>query len=186
MATQPGSFVGVLIDEENFRTLIKELNQFEPGLRAVMQKDLKDALNPVKNAIATKIPGQPPLRNFAPGIARDEKYVWKKPRSSVKTTFAARSKEPGTVAAIFFQFIDPKPYAGLRILEFAGQANVGRFRQGLTPQGRAMIRNLDAKYPIRGYGRFVVPEGKKQQGRAVQITTKILREYAAKVGRRLK
>jgi hypothetical protein len=147
---------------------------------------LKTALNPVKNAIATKIPAQPPLSNFAPGIAKEESYVWKKPRSSVKTTFSARSKEPGTVAAIFIQFIDPKPHAGLHIMEFAGQARTGKKRQGLTPQGAAMIRALDSRYPIRGYGRFVVPEGKKQQGRAVEITTRILREYAAKVGRRLK
>jgi hypothetical protein len=185
MATQPGSFVGVLIDEENFRTLIKELNQFEPGLRAVMQKDLKNRLNPVLNAIKAKIPAQPPLSGFSPGVGNSP-YIFRKPRSTVKTTFAARAKEPGAVSAIFFQFADSRPNAGLAIMEFAGNARVGKNKQGLTPQGAAMIRNLDRRYPIRGLGRFVLPEAGKVRGKAVDIVTKVLTEYAAKVGRRLK
>jgi len=186
MAKQPPAFMGLTVDEASFRNLIKELNAYEPGLRSVMQKELKNKLNPVKDAIKGKIPGSPPLRNFAPGVSKNESYVWRRPRATVKTTFAARAKEPGAVSAIFFQFIDPKPHAGLHILEFAGQANLGKKKQGLTPQGAGMIRALNAKYPIRGYGRFVIPEGKKQQNRAVEITTKVLREYAAKIGRRLK
>jgi histone H3/H4 len=185
MAKQPGSFVGVLIDEANFRTLIKELNAYEPGLRTVMQKDLKNRLNPVVKNIASKVPGSAPLSGFAPGNGNSP-YIWRKPRSTVKTTFAARAKEPGAVSAIFFQFADSRPNAGLAIMEFAGQARVGKNRGGLTPQGAAMIRNLDARYPIRGLGRFVLPEAQKVRGQAVDIVTKVLREYAAKVGRRLK
>jgi hypothetical protein len=185
MAKQPPAFMGVMIDEANFRTLIKELNAYEPGLRTVMQKELKTRLNPVKDAIASKIPGGAPLSGFSPGVG-DSPYIWRKPRATVKTTFSARAKEPGAVSAIFFQFADSRPNAGLAIMEFAGQARVGKKKQGLTPQGAAMIRNLDARYPIRGLGRFVIPEGQKQQGRAVEITMKVLREYAAKVGRRLK
>jgi hypothetical protein len=186
MAKEPGSFVGVLIDEANFKNLIKELNAYEPGLRAVMQKDLKNRLNPVVKSIASKIPGQAPLSGFAKGKG-SAPYIWQKPNSTVKTTFAARAKEPGAVSAIFFQFADRRPNAGLAIMEFAGQARVGKKRQGLTPQGAAMIRNLNsAGFPIRGLGRFVLPEASKVRGRAVEITTKVLREYAAKVGRRLK
>ena len=185
MAQQSGAFVGVLIDEANFRALIKELNQFEPGLRAVMQKDLKNRLNPVVKSISAKIPAQAPLSGFAPGKGNSP-YIWRKPRSSVKTTFAARAKEPGAVSAIFFQFADSRPNAGLAIMEFAGQARVGKNKTGLSPQGAAMIRELDGRYPIRGLGRFVLPEAGKVRGRAVEITTKVLREYAAKVGRRLK
>jgi hypothetical protein len=185
MAQQPPAFMGVMIDENTFRTLIKELNDFEPGLRAVMQKDLKDRLNPVKTAIANKIPGQPPLSGFSPGQGSSP-YIWRKPNATVKTTFAKRAKEPGAVSAIFFQFADRRPNAGLSIMEFAGQARIGKNKSGLTPQGAAMIRALDGRYPIRGLGRFVIPEGQRQRGRAVEITTKVLREYAAKVGRRLK
>jgi hypothetical protein len=185
MAQQPPAFMGVMIDDANFRTLIKELNAYEPGLRAVMQKDLKNRLNPVKQAIANKIPGQSPLSGFAPGKGSSP-YVWRKPNATVKTTFAARAKEPGAVSAIFFQFADRRPNAGLSIMEFAGQARIGKNKTGLSPQGRAMIQALDNRYPIRGLGRFVIPEGQKQRGRAVDIVTKVLREYAAKVGRRLK
>jgi hypothetical protein len=185
MAKQPPAFMGVVIDEENFRGLIKELNAYEPGLRKVMQDDLKKRLNPVKDAIAGKIPGASPLSGFAKGNGTSP-YIWGKPRATVKTTFSARAKEPGAVSAIFFQFADRRPNAGLAIMEFAGQANVGKNKRGLTPQGAAMIRALNSRFPIRGYGRFVIPEGRKQQGRAVEITTKVLREYAAKVGRRLK
>jgi hypothetical protein len=185
MATEPAAFMGLTVDEANFRALIKELNAYEPGLRTVMQKELKTRLNPVRDAIKAKIPGGAPLSGFAPGVG-DSPYIWRKPRATVKTTFAARAKEPGAVSAIFFQFADSRPNAGLAIMEFAGQARVGKTKSGLTPQGAAMIRNLDARYPIRGLGRFVIPEGQKQQGRAVDIVTKVLREYAAKIGRRLK
>jgi hypothetical protein len=186
MATEPAAFMGLTVDEANFRALIKELNAYEPGLRTVMQKELKTRLNPIRDAIKAKIPGSAPLSGFAPG-AGDSPYIWRKPRATVKTTFAARAKEPGAVSAIFFQFADSRPNAGLAIMEFAGQARVGKKKQGLTPQGAAMIRNLDAAgFPIRGLGRFVIPEGQKQQGRAVDIVTKVLQEYATKIGRRLK
>ena len=177
--------MGVLIDEATFKNLIKELNAYEPGLRAVMQKDLKNRLNPVVQSIASKIPGGAPLSGFSKGKG-SAPYIWQKPRSTVKTTFAARAKEPGAVSAIFFQFADRRPNAGLAIMEFAGQANVGKNKRGLTPQGAGMIRALNSVYPIRGLGRFVLPEASKVRGRAVEITTKVLREYAAKVGRRLK
>ena len=105
---------------------------------------------------------------------------------TVKTPFAKRAKKPGTYPVVSIQFNDRRPNAGLSILELAGTRNIGKDKGGLTPQGAAMIRELDKRFPTRkGLGRFVIPEFKERQSEATRIAVSILERYAAKVNRRL-
>ena len=178
--------VGITVSDESFRELVKELDRVEPGLRVVFQKELKDSLEPVKKSLLGKVPGQPPLSGMAPGVGRSP-YIWKKPKGIVRTTFAARAKEPGMVGAVSIEFSDRRPNAALSILELAGTANKGADGSGMTQRGMNMVKGLStAGYPLRsGPGRFILPNWKGEQGRAFDIAGKLLEKYAARVGRRI-
>jgi len=179
--------IGITVDDASFRKLVKELDQVEPGLRVVFQKELKDSLEPVKKSLLGKVPGQSPLSGMAPGVGRSP-YVWKKPNGIVRTTFAKRAKEPGMVGAVSIEFSDRRPNAALSILELAGTAKQGKSSPpGWTQQGQNMVDGLaSAGYPLRsGPGRFILPHWKGEQGRAFDIAGKLLTKYAARVGRRL-
>jgi hypothetical protein len=77
--------------------------------------------------------------------------------------------------------------AGFNIFELAGSSNVGGKKQGLTPQGRAMIRNLNAKFPvIDGLGRFIIPQAKKDSDEPVKVARRIIEKYVALVNRRIR
>jgi hypothetical protein len=177
--------IGITVSDANFRQLVKELDQVEPGLRKVFQNELKEKLDSVRSSLAGKVPPQPPLSGMAPGVGISP-YIWKTPQSIVRTTFAKRAKEPGMIGAVSIEFSDRRPNAALSILELAGTVNMGRDGRGLTPQGRAMIRNLNAKHPLRaGPGRFILPNWAAERSRALDIARQLLEKYAAKVGRRI-
>jgi hypothetical protein len=56
----------------------------------------------------------------------------------------------------------------------------------MTPQGLAMVRNLNSRYPVQGgLGRFVIPQFKASKGEAEAIAKRILEKFAAMVNRRL-
>jgi hypothetical protein len=178
--------IGITVSDESFRNLVKELDKVEPGLRVVFQKDFKDSLNPVKNSLLSKVPGAAPLSGMAPGKGSSP-YIWKKPNSIVRTTFAKRAKEPGMISAVSIEFSDRRPNAALSILELAGTAGKGAAGKGMTQRGKNMIAGLQtAGYPLRqGPGRFILPNWKGEQGRAFEIAQRLLEKYAARVGRRI-
>jgi hypothetical protein len=63
----------------------------------------------------------------------------------------------------------------------------GSRSQGRTPQGRAMIENLNSRFPIRsGLGRFAIPEWKKKQPDVERIARNILNKYSEKVNRKFR
>lgn len=178
--------IGITVSDESFRALVKELDKVEPGLRTVFQKELKDSLNPVKNALLGKVPGAPPLSGMSPGRG-ESPYIWKKPKGIVRTTFAKRAKEPGMISAVSIEFSDRRPNAALSILELAGTANKGKDGRGMSQRGLNMVKGLStAGYGLKpGPGRFILPYWKNEQGRAFDIAGKLLEKYAARVGRRL-
>lgn len=166
--------------------LLRELNQVEPGLRRALQKEMRDDLKPFANSLKDSAPTQSPLSGFAKGAARDKRYTYTTPLASVKTPLGRRSKTPGFYPVVSMSFRGRSKTAGYNIFELAGTANIGRKKQGLTPQGIAMIRNLNARFPIiDGLGRFVIPESKKNAGEPVEVARRIIEKYVALVNRRI-
>ncbi len=65
--------------------------------------------------------------------------------------------------------------AGFEIMELAGTRNIGKQKKGLTPQGRGMIRALNAVAPVQGgLGRFVIPQAKDEAGAVMSIARRTL------------
>lgn len=178
-----GGLPGFVVSADNLQQVLSELKKLDPNLRKELVAEMKSGVKPIASALASAIPSQAPLSGFAPGNNASSPYVWRKPSMSVRTPFARKAKIPGFYPVVSIQFNDRRPNAGLSILELAGSRNIGRAKNGLTPQGAAMIRNLP---PMRkGLGRFVIPEFKEKQAQAQRIAVGILEKFAAKVNRRL-
>lgn len=180
-----GGLPGFVVSADNLAVVLKELRALEPNLRKELVSEMKAGVNPIAQNLLAKIPSKLPLSGFGPAVGQSP-YIFKKPSVIVKTPFAKRGKVPGTYPVVSIQFNDRRPNAGLSILELAGSANVGRARGGLTPQGEAMIRNLNNRHPVRkGLGRFVIPDFKDKQADAQRIASNILQKFAGKVNEKI-
>lgn len=172
---------GFAVSAENLKTVLRELSKVDPNLRKEMRSEFKSQLESTKNGLAGGIPPASPLSGFA-GRSASQPFRWSKPRGTVMTPLAKRTRKPGFYPVVSIRFKSSGRNAGFEIMELAGSKS-----SGLTSQGRAMIENLNKKYPMRGgLGRFVIPEWKNQQGEVEQIAKGILEKFAQKVNRRLK
>lgn len=172
---------GFAVSAENLKTVLRELSKVDPNLRKELRSEMKTRLEPEKNRLAAQIPSAAPLSGFA-GRGANPPFKWSKPRGTVMTPLAKRSRKPGFYPVVSIRFRSSGRNAGFEIMELAGSKS-----SGLTSQGRAMIQNLNARYPMRGgLGRFVIPEWKNFQGDAEKIAKDILVKFADKVNRRLR
>lgn len=172
---------GFAVSAENLKTVLRELSKVDPNLRKELRSEFKNQLEGTKNELAGQIPSAAPLSGFN-GPRANPPFKWSKPRATVVTPLAKRSRRPGFYPVVSIRFKSSGRNAGFEIMELAGSKS-----SGLTSQGRAMIQNLNARKPIRGgLGRFVIPEWKGKQGEAEAIAKRILEGFAEKVNRRLR
>ena len=170
----------------DLKVLLAELKQVDPGLRSALQKEMRDDLKPFAKALAATAPPSTPLSGFAKGVANTPRYTYTTPLASVKTPLGKRASKPGFFPVVSMGFRGRSKTAGFNIFELAGTANIGRKKKGLTPQGAAMIRNLNRKFPvIDGLGRFIIPEAKKDSDEPVKVARRIIEKYVALVNRRI-
>jgi hypothetical protein len=176
---------GFVVEAQNLKAVLKELKDLDPNLRKELVREMKRELTPIANALKAKIPGAPPLSGFSPSVAKSP-YRWAVPRMTIQAAPGKTSRKYATFGVVAVKFNDQRPNAGLSILETAGSAMQGRDKAGMTPQGLAMVRNLNRRYPVQGgLGRFVIPAFKASKGEAEAIAKKILDKFARKVGRRI-
>lgn len=171
----------------DLKVLLAELKQVDPKLRSTLQKEMRDQLKGFANDLRGSAPPSAPLSGFAKGVANSKQYTYAPPLASVKTPLGKRSRKPGVFPVVSMSFRGRAKTAGYNIFELAGTANIGKDKNGLTPQGRAMIRNLNARFPIRqGLGRFVIPEAKKDQAEVMRVARRVIEKYVALVNRRIR
>ena len=171
------------IREADLRNVLRELRQLDPNLRKQLQKDMKSDLSPVVNRLVKSVPNESPLSGFATRSSRGTAFNWGAVRGNVLTPLGKRAKKPGFVPVVSMRFRSRgKTNAGFEIMELAGSKT-----QGKTPQGRAMISALNARFPIRqGLGRFVIPDAKDEAPEVLRIAKGIIERYVALVNRRIR
>lgn len=171
------------IREADLRNVLRELRQLDPNLRKQLQKDMKSGLAPTVDKLASGVPKQSPLSGFATRSSRGTAYNWGAVRGNTLTPLGKRAKKPGFVPVVSMRFRSRgKTNAGFEIMELAGSKT-----QGKTPQGRAMISALNARFPIRqGLGRFVIPEAKDEAPEVLRVAKGIIERYVALVNRRIR
>lgn len=181
----------MVLGSSNVAAFVKELRNLEGNLYNQLRRELKGDLQPVSKAIQAKIPSKAPLSGFSARNATGRMagtYTWRKPTPQVNTDMGTtRKAASGLVPLVSLGFADKKGTAGFTILELAGSANAGRFKNGLTPQGAAMIRNINGRFPQQSSsGRFALPFARPQVPKMRKAVEKILVKFADRIGRKLK
>lgn len=181
----------MVLGSSNVSAFVKELRELEGNLYNQLRRELRTELRPVSRAIQAKIPSKAPLSGFSARNATGRMagtYTWRKPTPQVNTDMGTtRKAASGLVPLVSLGFADKKGTAGFTILELAGSRNVGRFKNGLTPQGEAMIRNVNARFPQKSSaGRFALPFARPQVPQMRKAVEAIIVKFGDRVGRRLK
>jgi hypothetical protein len=181
----------LVLGATSVQAFVKELRDLDKELYKQLRREIKGELTPVSKAIQAKIPSKAPLSGFAARNARGpmgDVYTWRKPTAGINTDMGTPAKAAsGLVPLVSLFYRDQKGTAGFTILELAGSRNVGRFKKGLAPQGRAMIESLNKVYPQRSTsGRFALPYARPQVPKMRSAVEKVLVSFAKKINRRLK
>lgn len=181
----------LVLGATNVQAFVKELRGLDRELYNQLRRELKTELSPVSKKIQANIPSKAPLSGFAARNARGpegERYTWRKPTAGINTDMGTPARAAKGLVPLVSLFYKDKPgTAGFTIMELAGSKNVGRFKGGLAPQGRAMIQSLNARYPQRSSsGRFVLPFIRPQLPKIRLAVENILTSFAKKIGLRLR
>lgn len=167
------------IKAADLKVLLAELKQVDPKLRSTLQKEMREKLKPFANDLKNTAPPESPLSGFAKGVASSTRYTYGTPLASINTPLGKRAKKPGFFPVVSMSFRGRAKTAGFNIMELA--------ERGRTPQGAAMVRALNAKFPVRGgLGRFIIPEAKKDSGEVTRLAREVIEKYVALVNRRIR
>jgi hypothetical protein len=165
----------------DLKVLLAELKNVDPGLRKALQKEMRDDLKPLVRELQGGIPKPSPLSGFA-NAAAGSRYKWASVTGRTQTPLGKRAKKPGFYPVVSMSVRSRGKVAGFEIMELAGSKS-----SGSTPQGRGMIRALNARAPIQGgLGRFVIPPARGEADSAVAIARRIIEKYVAIVNRRIR
>jgi hypothetical protein len=168
------------VKASDLKVLLAELRNVDPGLRKALQKEMRDDLKPIVSRLAAGVPSASPLSGFA-NAPTGSRWRWAGVSGRTQTPLGKRAKKPGFYPVVSMAFRSRGKAAGFEILELAGSKS-----SGSTPQGRGMIRALNAAAPMMsGLGRFLIPQAKGEAGPAVAIARNIIEKYVALVNRRI-
>jgi hypothetical protein len=167
------------IKAADLSVLLRELKDIDPKLRSTLQKEMRDKLKPFANSLKATAPSASPLSGFAKGAASSTRYTYSTPLASVKTPLGKRAKKPGFYPVVSMSFRGRAKTAGFNIMELA--------ERGRSPQGSAMVRALNAKFPvIGGLGRFIIPEAKKDSAEVTRVAREVIEKFVQLVNRRIR
>jgi hypothetical protein len=67
--TRVGGLPGFVVGAENLAIVLKELRALEPNLRKELVSEMKAGIRPIANDLSSRIPSDPPLSGFGPGLS---------------------------------------------------------------------------------------------------------------------
>lgn len=163
------------VNATKIREAIKELRDIDPATVRELRKELRGKISPLAKQVAQNVPTDPPLSGFGNTGATG----WSDVVPKISFT-PGRSRKTGN----HLVSIRVQPRAGRRglyIAELAGSRTRGR-----NARGRAMIRNLNERYPMKGRGgRFAYTKFRLLRPDAVRIAVEIVNRTIGKVNRRI-
>jgi hypothetical protein len=156
---------------EGLDTVIRELNDLEPGLVKQLRKDLVTEVKPLIAIVKRKVESSKP---FLSGFEHSGRTGLRGNPIKVTARTSTR-KRAGKTSLVSIRTSSE----AATIADMAGR-KTGR---GKTPQGQALIANLTARSGKPS--RYIYPSIENEIPRIQQSTLKIVEEYAKKVNRRL-
>lgn len=152
------------VDSQALKALQSELKAIDPGLEKQFKKDLKNEFSGVASNIQAIMPKESPLSGFV----NSGRTKWSAARVAVSVT-------PGAGWGRAFIAFAANGSPGTKIVEFAGK---GKQNYVKTPQGRALVRNLNARTASpKREGRFFFQAYKKNRTFVYERTQKIIDRY---------
>ena len=163
------------VNAEGIRAAVKELKDLDANLLKELRKDLRAKIGPIAKQIADDVPSEPILSGFA----RESSFGWGPVKATVGFT-PGRSRKTGN-HLVSIRINPPKGKRGLYVAEIAGSRSTGK-----NARGKAMIRNLNEKRPMKGKGgRFAYTKFRLLRPDAMKLATTIVNQTLAKINKRL-
>ncbi len=153
------------VDATELRKVLKVLKMVDPETAASLRKNLKGPLVPLAQQIASAVPQEAPLSGFA----HNGDTAYAAPKG--KVSYTPGKGRSGAKNLISIR-IDAGMKRGFYIAELAGSRS-----RGYTGSGRALIEQLNARYPMKGKGgRFAYKQFRFIRPDVVRIATEILND----------
>lgn len=166
-----------VIDAPEMREVLRKLQKVDPDARKHLQKEFRTSLSSDAVGIAAAVPKVAPLS----GMANDGRLRWPRSVKGSVRNFSGRvkgmAKDESPLVSIWVT--SGVTDAGFKMAELAGVrkrytggytdyyvTSAGIRRRHLrTSQGRAMVEELNKRYPIKGTGgRFAYDRAYKERG----------------------
>ena len=164
------------VNAEKIREAVKELRGIDPNLVKELRKELRTKISPFARQVADNVPTDPPLSGFG----NSGSTGWSDVAPKISFTPGRSRKTGNHLVSIRIQPRAAK--RGLYIAELGGSRS-----RGASNRGRAMIRNLNLRYPMKGKGgRFAYTKFRLLRPDAVKLAVDAVKSYTEKVNRRLK
>ena len=164
------------VNAEKIREAVKELREIDPNLVKELRKELRGKIAPFARQVAENVPTDPPLSGFGNTGATG----WSDVVPKVSFTPGRSRKTGNHLVSIRIQ---PRAARrGLYIAELGGSRT-----RGVSNRGRAMVRNLNNRFPMKGRGgRFAYTKFRLLRPDAVNLAVDAVKKYTQQVNRRLK
>ncbi len=168
------------IANDEIRGAIKELKELDDNLVKEMRKDLRTKINPFAKQIAESVPSKAPLSGFGDGdFGHAGDTGWAGVRAAVSFTPGSSRKKGSHLVSV--RIISKTGKRGPYIAEMAGMRS-----RGYTAQGRAMIRGLNERTPMKKRGgRYAYAKFRLLRPDIVILATSIVNQLISKVNRRI-
>lgn len=186
MAPAYPSPVQVNLRDVKIERALVELRKLDKDLFNQLRREFRAEVKPIAKQLQGNIPrGGSPLSGMSRSqrISRSRQtpdarspYVWKLP--TVKVDLGTqRRRRAGSVSLSRIQFNDKRPFSAFSILETARQA------QGF--RGKNMLAGIEAKYPSKGKGRWVIAQFYERRPEMRRILVRLLSKYMRGVNNRM-
>ena len=163
------------VNAEKIREAVGELRAIDKALVSELRKELRGKISPFARQIADNVPTDPPLSGFGNTGATG----WSDVTPKISFTPGRSRKTGNHLVSIRIQ---PRAARrGLYIAELGGSRT-----RGVSNRGRAMIRNLNQRYPMKGKGgRFAYTKFRLLRPDAMRIAVEIVNRTIGEVNRRI-
>jgi len=181
--------------------LLKDLEDFEPGLRKQLVRDAKNAAKPIVTVLKQSIPTTAPLSGMSLSANPNGRLAWggsktakgnRVPANSVTTKFKSSRSRTRAITPLIAVWVNSPMTA---IADVAGKGSMrkaktitseypykgGKRRHRVTTQGETMIRVLKS----RNLNNFVYPNVEDNIDNVSRQVKLIIESYARKVNRKL-
>lgn len=170
------------IPQTDVRRLQKELKELDKDLYNEFRREMRAEMKPFAQKLQSNIPSTSPISGMSRRPPRGRQsveerapFVFKRPRARVSVGSGRIKSGSSGVSVVKIVFNDRRPTSAFSVMETAGTNGSNRVSRALATAG----------YPLKGRGRWVIPQFYQAQPLITNAARRVLRKYAEKVSKDL-